>query len=144
MRGIIKLAAPILALLVASLACAKPRPIAPARPVPAGEALFLFTRKVVGTVDLTVDGTRVPVAEAGKKRKWRQLRVSGLAPGRHRFLLQSPLEAFGPDQVDLELTGSRGEYRVLFAQDLNSVLYGKPDPTPAAPGLPGVRATLEP
>ena len=52
--------------------------------------------------------------------------MSGLAPGRHRFVLLSPLEAFGPDQVEVELGSGQGEFRVLFAQDLKSVLYGKP------------------
>ena len=144
MKAFIKLAVPALAVLVAALACAKPKPIVPARPVPAGTALFLFTRKVQGPVDLTVDGTRVPVTLAGKKKKGKSLAVSGLAPGRHRFVLLSPLEAFGPDQMELELGEARGEYRVVFAQSLKSVLYGKPEPAPVAAGLPGVRATLEP
>jgi hypothetical protein len=143
MKVALKLAMPALAVLVGALACAKPKPIVPARPVPAGTALFLFTRKVEGPVDLTVDGTRVPVTQVGRK-KCRSLAVAGLAPGKHRFVLLSPLEAFGPDQVEVDLGEGRGEYRVLFAQDLKSVLYGKPEPAPAAAGLPGVRATLEP
>jgi hypothetical protein len=144
MKAFLKLAASALAVLVAALACAKPKPIVPARPVPAGTALFLFTRKVQGPVELTVDGTRVPVAKMGKKKKCRSLTVAGLAPGKHRFVLLSPLEAFGPDQLELDLGEARGEYRVVFAQDLKSVLYGKPEPAPAAAGLPGVRAALEP
>jgi len=144
MRGIIRLAVPALAVLVAALACAKPKPIVPERPVPAGTALFLFTRKIEGTVDLTVDGVRVPVARAAARKKCKRLRVAGLAPGVHRFLLLSPLEAFGPDQLDVDLGAAHGEYRVLFTQDLKSVLYGQPEPAPAATGIPGVQATLEP
>jgi hypothetical protein len=143
MKGFLERAVPAMVILAAALACGKPRPITPARPVPAGTALFLFTRKVEGPVELTVDGTRVPVTRMGKK-KCRRLAVAGLAPGKHRFVLLSPLEAFGPDQLDVDLGEARGEYRVLFAQNLKSVLYGQPEPAPAAAGLPGVRATLEP
>jgi hypothetical protein len=144
MKAFLKLALPALAVLAATLACGKPKPIVPARPVPAGTALFLFTRKVEGPVDLTVDGTRVPVAKVGRKKKGKSLAVSGLAPGRHRFVLLSAQEAFGPDQLELDLGEARGEYRVVFVQDLKSVLYGKPEPAPVAAGLPGVQATLEP
>jgi len=143
MRGLLRQAVPVV-VVAAGLGCAKPKPIVPERPVPAGTVLFLFTRKVEGPVDLTVDGTRVPVLKATSKKKCKRLEVSGLAPGRHRFVLLSPLEAFGPDQMDVELGTARGEFRVLFAQDLNSVLYGKPEPAPPATGIPGVQARLEP
>jgi len=56
----------------------------------------------------------------------------------------SPLEAFGPDQFDVDLVPGQGEFRVLFAQNLKSVLYGSPEPIPATEGLPGVSARLEP
>lgn len=143
MKALVKPALPALLVVAAALGCGRPRAIMPTRPVPAGTALFLFTRKVEGPVDLTVDGTRVPVARSGHK-KGRSLAVAGLAPGKHRFVLLSPREAFGPDQLEIDLGGDRGEYRVLFTQNLKSVLYGQPEPAPAAPGLPGVRATLEP
>jgi hypothetical protein len=132
-----------LVVMIAGLGCGKPRPIAPERPVPAGTVLFLFTRKVAGPVDLTVDGNRVPVQQVGRK-KCKRLRVSGLAAGPHRFVLLSPLESYGPDQVEVDLGAAKGEFRVLFAADLKSVLYGKPEPVPAAAGIPGVQATLEP
>ncbi len=106
--------------------------------------LFQFTRKVEGPLDLTIDGTRIPVVKTGRKRKCGRLRVSGLVPGRHRFVLLSPLEAFGPDQIELELTATQGEFQVLFAQELKSVLYGSPEPVPPAGGIPGVQAHLEP
>jgi hypothetical protein len=144
MKGSLRQVVPAAVVILAGLACAAPRPIVPERPVPAGTALFLFTRKVVGPLDLSVDGTRVPVVKVGKKKKSTRLAVSGLAPGRHRFVLLSPVEAFGPDQIELELGAGRGEYRVLFAQDLKAVLYGTPEPAPAAAGLPGVEARLEP
>jgi hypothetical protein len=144
MKGSLRRVVPAAVVILAGLACAKPRPIVPERPVPAGTALFLFTRKVEGPVDLTGDGTRVPVVQAGRKKKCKRLAVSGLAPGRHRFVVLSTQEAFGPDQIELELGADRGEYRVLFAQDLKAVLYGSPEPAPAATGLPGVEARLEP
>jgi hypothetical protein len=144
MKAFPKLVLPAACLVLAGLACGKPRPIVPRQPVPAGTVLFHFTKKVEGPVDLTVDGTRVPVAKTGRKKKCTSLRVTGLAPGRHRFILLSPLEAFGPDQVDVELTEAGGAFKVLFAQELKSVLYGSPEPVPAAGGIPGVQASLEP
>ncbi len=143
MKGSLRLVLPATCILWAGLACGKPQPIVPARPVPAGTVLFQFTRKVVGPIELTIDGTRVPVVKVGKKQ-CRRLEVSGLALGRHRFVLLSPLEAFGPDQIDLELGAAKGEFKVLFAQELKSVLYGSPEPMPAASGIPGVQARLQP
>ena len=126
----------------AGLACRKPKPILPSKPVPAGTVLFQFTKKVEGPVELTVDGIRIPVNKVGKKCK--HLSVTGLPPGKHHLILLSPLDAFGPDQVDVDLAAGKGEFRVLFAQQFNSVLYGKPEPVPAADGIPGVKASLLP
>ena len=126
----------------AGLACRKPKPILPSKPVPAGTVFFQFTKKVEGPVELTVDGTRIPVLQASKKCK--HLSVSGLAEGKHHLVLLSPLDAFGPDQIDVELAPGKGEFRVLFAQQFRSVLYGKPEPSPTAEGLPGVKANLLP
>jgi len=44
----------------------------------------------------------------------------------------------------VELGAANGEFKVLFAQELNSVLYGKPEPLPAYSGIPGVQAQLIP
>ena len=143
MKGSLRLVLPAICIVLSGLACGKPQPIVPRRPVPAGTVLFQFTKKIIGPVELTIDGSRVPVAKAGKK-KFRRLEVTGLALGRHRFVLLSPLEAFGPDQIEVELTPGRGEFKVLFAQELKSVLYGSPEPTPAAGGIAGVQARLEP
>lgn len=141
MKGSLRLFLPATCIVLAGLACGKPQPIVPRHPVPAGTVLFQFTRKVAGPVELTIDGNRVPVAKPGRK-KCLHLEVSGLPLGRHHFILLSPLEAFGPDQLDLELGAAKGEFRVLFAQEVNSVLYGKPEPLPASSGIPGVKAQL--
>jgi len=143
MRGSLRLVLPATCIICAGLACGKPQPIVPARPVPAGTVLFQFTRKVEGPLDLTVDGIRVTVQKVGKK-KCNHLEVSGLSLGRHRFVLLSPLEAFGPDQIEVELGAGQGAFKVLFAQELKSVLYGSPEPVPAAAGIPGVQARLQP
>jgi hypothetical protein len=129
--------------VLAGLACGEPRPLAPARPVPPGTVLVRFTRKVEGPVELTIDGTRTPVERTSRK-KCRSLEISGLAPGKHHLLLMSPLEAFGPDQLDVNLDGTAGVFQVVYAQQFQSVLYGRPDPAPVAAGLPGVKAQLEP
>ena len=128
--------------LAAGMACGKPKPIQPAKPVPEGSVLFQFTKKVEGPVELTVDGTRIPVNQTA--RKCLHLSVTGLALGKHRLTLLSPQDAFGPDQLDLDLPAGRGVFKVLFSQQFTSVLYGKPEAVPASDGLPGVKATLQP
>jgi len=143
MKGSLRLVLPATCIVLAGLACGKPQPIVPRRPVPVGTVLFQFTRKVEGPLELTIDGNRVPVAKRGRK-KCLHLEVSGFAQGRHRFVLLSPLEAFGPDQIELELGAAKGEFKVLFAQELKSVLYGNPEPLPASSGIPGVQAQLIP
>lgn len=141
MKGFPMRAALACCLVLAGLGCAKPKPIKPKKPVPAGTVLFQFTRKVKGPVDLTVDGMRIPVQGIGKKSL--HLAIRGLPLGKHHIVLLSALEAFGPDQVDVDLKEDKGEFVVLFAQEFNSVLYGKPEPTPPAEGIPGVVAKLE-
>lgn len=130
-------------LLVAGLACRKPTS-KPTKSVPAGTVLFQFTHKVQGPVELTLDGVRIPVEIARKKKKARSLVVTGLSAGKHRFFLYSPRDAFGPDQGEFELTGTQGVFLVTFAQAFDAVLYGQADALPAAEGMPGVKARLEP
>jgi hypothetical protein len=128
--------------IVAGLACAKPRPVTPKKPVPPGTVQFQFTKKVEGPIDLTIDGMRVKVDKTGKK--CRQLTVTGLTPGKHKVVLLSAADAFGPDQLEVEVSAAQGTFVVLFAQQFNSVLYGKPEPAPAAQGIAGVKALLAP
>jgi hypothetical protein len=144
MKGSLRLLLPAGLVVLTGLACSKPQPIVPKKPVASGSVLMYFTKKVTGPMELTIDGTRIPVTRAGKGSRFRHLEVDGLAQGHHRVVLMSALEAFGPDQFDVDLGPGQGEFRVLFAQNLKSVLYGSPEPVPATAGLPGVRARLEP
>jgi hypothetical protein len=128
-------------ILAAGLACGKPKPITPRKPLPAGTAQFQFTMKVEGPLDLTIDGNRIPVQKTVKKGKL--LTISGLAAGKHHIVLLSPQDAFGPDQIDVDLPEGKGFFKVLFSQQFNSALYGKAEPTPVAEGMPGVVARLE-
>ncbi|NTV75045.1 MAG: hypothetical protein HGA66_12670 [Holophaga sp.] len=129
-------------ILAAGLACGKPKAIKPKKPVPAGTVMLQFTKKVDGPVDLTIDGMRIPVQQASKKCK--RLTVTGLPAGKRQVVLLSPLDAFGPDQLDIEITPGQGVFHVLYSQQFKAVLYGKPEPTPTAEGIPGVVARLEP
>ena len=115
-------------------------PLTPIHPIPAGEVVFRFTSAVQGPVELTVDGTRIPVQPLPKGAI--SLQVKGLAPGKHRFFLTSQRETFSPDMGELDLSTDKGIYQVTLTQHLDSVLYGKPDPLPAAEGLHGVTAVL--
>ena len=121
------------------LGCGKV-PLIPRHPVPAGEVVFRFTSAVRGPVELTVDGTRIPVQQLPKGAI--SLQVKGLAPGKHRFFLTSQRETFSPDLCELDMPADKGIYQVTLTQRLDAVLYGKPDPLPAAEGLPGVTAVL--
>jgi hypothetical protein len=129
----------VLASLAAVLGCSKV-PLTPAKPVPAGTVVFRFSRKIRGPLDVTIDGTRVPVAQTKKGGKL--LRIEGLAAGKHTIFLASPLDAFGPDQEEVVLPDDGGIYEVIFAQRFDAVLYGKPAEVPTAEGLPGVKASL--
>ena len=132
---------PALVLLgvVSFLGCRKV-PLTPSSPIPAGTAVFRFTRKVHGPVELSIDGSRIPVQQM--PRGANSLVVKGLTPGKHRFFLTSQREAFSPDLGELDVATDKGIYQITLVQDLNAVLYGKPDPLPTAEGLPGVTATL--
>jgi hypothetical protein len=123
--------------------CSKPKPILPKKPVPPGTILLMFTKKVQGPLELSVDGLRIPV-QAVEGKRCKQLTITGLATGKHHVVLLSPLDAFSPDQLDMNLEATQGAFKVLYAQQFNSVLYGKPEPVPAADAIPGVKAILEP
>ena len=132
---------PAMVILVAPtfLGCKKV-PLTPTHPIPAGEVVFRFTSAVQGPVELTVDGTRIPVQQLPKGAI--SLQVKGLAPGKHRFFLTSQRETFSPDMGELDMSSDKGIYQVTLTQHLEAVLYGKPDPLPAAEGLRGVTAVL--
>ena len=136
-----RLAVPFLALLgaVSFLGCRR-IPLTPKTPVPAGTAVLRFTRKVHGPLELSLDGTRIPVAQYPKGAK--SLVIKGLAPGKHRFFLSSAREIFSPDLADLDMPGDKGIYQIVLTQKFDAVLYGQPDPLPPAEGLPGVSAAL--
>ena len=143
MKGFLRRAAFAGCMIVAaSVGCRKPQALKPKKPVPAGTVQLQFTKAVTGMVDLTIDGMRIPVQKASKKNK--HLIISGLPTGKHHIVLLSTLEAFGPDQLDVDLADGKGVFQVLFAQQFNSVLYGKPEPMPTAEGIPGVVARLAP
>lgn len=132
---------PALVLLGAApfLGCRKV-PLTPSAPIPSGTAVFRFTRDVLGPVELSLDGTRIPVQQLPKGAK--SLVIKGLTPGKHRFFITSQRETFSPDLGELDMGADKGIYQVTLTQRLDSVLYGKPDPLPAAEGLPGVSAAL--
>lgn len=134
----------ILVLMVLpGLGCAKLRN-KPVKAVPEGTVVFAFNRKVRGPVELTLDGVRVPVIPVAKNKPARSLLITGLAPGKHRFFLSSPRDAFGPDQGEFEVAAGQGTRVITFVQAFNAVLYGKAEDLPTAEGIPGVKARLEP
>src|SRR5512133_2551115 len=132
---------PALVLLgsISFLGCRKV-PLTPKTPIPAGTVVFRFTRKVVGPVELSPDGARIPVQQL--PRGATSLVVTGLPQGKHRFFLPSQRETVSPDLGELEMGADKGLYQITLVQKLDAVLYGKPDPLPTAEGLPGVTAAL--
>ncbi len=131
----------LVALALFSLTACKGIPLKPAKPLPPGMVMLRFSKAVAGPLDLSVDGTRIPVAQTAKGGK--VLRVEGLQAGKHKIFISSPRDAFSPDQTEISLPDDGGYYDVIFAQRFNAVLYGKPPETPAAEGLPGVKASLQ-
>ena len=137
-----RFAIPAMVLLLgagAALGCRK-IPLTSPTPLPSGTVVLRFTRKVHGPFELSLDGTRIPVAQYPKGA--RSLLIKGLAPGKHRFFLSSAREIFSPDLGELDMTGTKGLYQIVLTQTFDAVLYGKPDPLPPAEGLPGVSAAL--
>jgi hypothetical protein len=126
---------------VACLGCRKPATLKPLKPVPAGVVLIQFTRVVTSDLELTLDGTRIPVAIAKKGGKL--LWIRGLPAGKHSYFLSSATHAFGPDQGDFTVDPGKGTFLMNFAQTYKAVLYGTAEPLPEAKGLPGVKASLE-
>lgn len=134
-------AAVALLALAAGAACRKPVTLKPLKPVPPGVVLIQFTRVVKSDLELTLDGTRIPVTIA--KKGGRMLWIRGLAPGKHSYFLSSATHAFGPDQGELLVQADKGTFLMNFSQTFKAVLYGAGEPLPAAKGLPGVQASLE-
>lgn len=116
---------------------AKPSPVS----VPGGTLTLAFTRKVLGHLEFSLDGVRIPVKQGPKGGN--TLLVTGIPEGRHRYFVESNRDAFGPDQGDLEMSAAQGVYYIVFAQRFEAVLYGKTTPTPPAEGIPGVTAILK-
>jgi hypothetical protein len=132
----------VAACLALGIGCRKAEPFKPQQPLSVGTLLIHFTAKVEGPVELLLDDVRIPVANS--KKKVHNLVVRGLAPGRHRYFISSPRDAFGPAHGEVELPQDRGTFLVNFSQHYNAVLYGKTEPAPPAQGLPGVSARMEP
>ncbi|HEX9081723.1 MAG TPA: hypothetical protein VF768_05550 [Holophagaceae bacterium] len=137
-----RFAIPAMVLLLgagAAMGCRK-IPLTSPTPIPSGTVVFRFTRKVHGPMELSLDGTRIPVTQLPKGA--RSMVIRGLAPGKHRFFLSSAREIFSPDLGDLDMPSDKGVYQIVLTQSFDAVLYGKPDPLPPAEGLPGVTAAL--
>lgn len=136
---------------LATVGCKQVKPTMPTKKVPAGIVEIDVVKKptwmtrrwwpaITGPVDLTLDGVRIPV-EQGPKGGSRLL-ISGLAPGKHRYFITSPHDAFGPDQGEFEVVANKGTYVLLFNSKVKSQLYGNLEPLPKAEGMPGVTARL--
>ena len=123
------------------LACRRPATLKPIKPVPPGVVLIQLTRVVKDDLEVSIDGTRLPVSIA--KKGGRLLWIRGLAAGKHTYFLSSATHAFGPDQGELVVSADKGTFLVNFSQTFKAVLYGAGEPLPEAKGLPGVKASLE-
>ena len=118
------------------------RPFLPRKPLPPGTLQMQFTRKITGPVDLTIDGTRIPITQKNKKAQ--VLTVSGLSQGKHSYFIASHADVIGPDFGEFEVGPTEGVFQVHFAQKLKAVLFDTGEATaPSAEGLPGVTAVLE-
>ncbi|MDR0498741.1 MAG: hypothetical protein LBH03_03265 [Holophagales bacterium] len=117
-------------------------PFIPQKPLPPGTFQMQFTRKIVGPVDLTINGVRVPVTQKNKKAQ--VLIVSGLSQGKHTYFIASHLDIIGPDFGEFEMDSDKGVFQVHFAQKLKATLYDTGETlAPKPEGISGVTAVLE-
>jgi len=128
--------------VVAMLGCNEPKPVVPKRPLATGTLQMHFTRKVLGPLDITIDGVRIPIEQ--KKKKGRTLTISGLSEGKHTYFLVAYREIIGPDWAEFEIGSDTGVFQVHFVKRLK-LQFANPTlaAAPAAEGIPGVRAVLE-
>jgi hypothetical protein len=130
------------AAMVAMLGCKEVKPVVPKRPLPPGTLQMHFTRKVLGPLDITIDGVRIPIEQ--KKKKGRTLTISGLSEGKHTYFLVAYREIIGPDLAEFEIGPDKGIFQVHFAKRLK-LAFANPTlaAAPIAEGIPGVAAVLE-
>jgi hypothetical protein len=130
------------AAMVAMLGCKEVKPVLPKKPLATGTYQMHFTRKVLGPLDITIDGIRIPIEQ--KKKKGRTLTISGLSEGKHTYFLVAYREIIGPDLGEIEIGPTEGVFRVHFAKRLK-LAFANPTlaSVPTAPGIPGVTAVLE-
>lgn len=124
-------------------ACTNKAILKPSKPMPADTAVFQFTSKIEGPLELTLNGQRIAVEGTAKNKKARRLVVTGLTQGEHRFFLYSPKTAFGPDQGTFTLKEGQGHYQVLFARAFQSTLYGQAESLTQAESTSNIKAHLE-
>jgi len=128
--------------LLSLFGCKGAKPILPKRPLPSGTFQVRFTSKIRGPLELTINGSRVPVEQ--KKKKARTLTVSGLPVGTHRYFFFCPTEVIGPDLGEIEMGPDNGVFQVHFSQRLrmshkDSIHVA----TPKATDTGGIVAVLE-
>jgi hypothetical protein len=130
------------AMMVAMLGCTEIRPVVPKKPLASGTFQMHFTRKVLGPLDIAIDGVRIPIEQ--KKKKGQTLTISGLSEGRHTYFLVAYREIIGPDVGEFEVGPNEGIFQVHFAKRLK-LAFANPTlaAAPAATGIPGVTAVLE-
>jgi hypothetical protein len=118
------------------------RPILPPRKLQADTFQMYFARKVLGPIDLTINGIRVPVEQ--KKKRARFLTIKGLSQGKHIYFITSHSDVIGPDYGEFEIGTEEGVFQIHFARRLRSELHSTGDSTAPRPeGIPGVTAVLD-
>ncbi|MCL1894510.1 MAG: hypothetical protein FWG02_09825 [Holophagaceae bacterium] len=121
--------------------CKGVRPILPAKKLPPDTLQMYFVKKISGPVDLTIDGTRIPVVQ--KQKKVQLLTISGLSLGKHYYFITSHVDAIGPDYGEFEIGSDEGVFQIHFSNRLKAALLETGHSVPVAEGIPGVKAILE-
>ena len=103
MKKVFLLLAP---LLLVSGGCRKTLDLAD-QPVPAGTLVLEFAAPVRYVMDLSIDGSPVPIRFVKRNRV---LRVEGLQPGVHTFNIHSISYVFGPEFERFQIAEDRGAY----------------------------------
>ena len=106
MKGSLRLLLPAGLVVLTGLACSKPQPIVPKKPVASGSVLMYFTKKVTGPMELTI-GTEelfIQIEDA----------LVGMAPGEKKTVaLDITPDSLAFYDIDMKFVVEPGDFEIM-------------------------------
>jgi hypothetical protein len=84
--------------------------------IPSGTVILKLANGTNGNIVLIVDSIKIPVECNNSNKKYTSIEISGLDKGKHNFIILNSNELFGPDQFEIELGSTHGEYKVILSK----------------------------